>query len=147
MSGIRKLFIYTILTGAIVLLAPPWKVLSASAQADPEETLAIVQQAISNGDTRLISRFTSLYTEISILGETTMYSRAQTAYILKAFFRDHPPERFAFQHKLRVGQDWFVYGRYANRGRQTPLRLEMTMHWNGQQFEIKTISIKRVNER
>ncbi len=118
----------------------------AHAQTDPEETLEIVQEAIASGDAQMISRYTSTYTEISILGATTMYSRAQTAYILKAFFKDHPPERFVFQHKLKVGKDWYVRGRYWNRGRQAPYRLELTMQWNGQQFMIKSIKIKRSND-
>ncbi len=107
----------------------------------------MVQRAISKGDAQAISRFTGSYTEVSILGATTRYSRAQTAYILKAFFRDHPPGRFSFEHKLRVGNDWYIRGQYKNRGRQSPYRMEMTMHWNGQQFEIKSISIIELNGR
>ncbi len=100
----------------------------------------MVQQAIATGDAKKISSFVSSYTEVSIEGARTLYSRAQTAYILKAFFRDHPPERFAFQHKLRVGKDWYVHGRYWNRGKSS-YRMEMTFHWNGSQMEIKSISI------
>ncbi len=110
---------------------------------DPGETIQIVQRAISKGDVQVISKYTGTYTEISILGSTTMYSRAQTAYILKAFFRDHPPAQFKFQHKLQVGKDWYVHGRYWDKGRQTPYRLEMNMQWNGRQFEIKSIRILR----
>ncbi len=115
---------------------------SAYWQTDPEETFAIVQRAISQGDAQLISKYLGSYTEVSILGATTMYSRAQTAYILKAFFRDHPPRQFTIQRKLRVGKEWYVHGRYWNRGRKPPYRLEMTMRWNGRKFEIKSIRIK-----
>ena len=111
---------------------------------DPGETIARVQKAISDGDVQMLSKYTSAYTEVSILGATTMYSRAQTAYILKAFFRDHPPARFTFDHRLHMGEDWFVRGRYFDRGRQTPYRLEMTMRWNGRQLEIKSIRISRL---
>ncbi|MFK7845082.1 MAG: DUF4783 domain-containing protein [Rhodothermales bacterium] len=147
MSEIKKFFIYTCLVGALVWLSAPVKLAHAHLQTDPGETIAKVQRAISKGDAQAISRFTSSYTEVSILGATTMYSRAQTAYILKAFFRDHPPARFSFQHKLRVGSDWYIRGQYQNRGRESPYRMEMTMHWNGQQFEIKSISIKALESR
>ena len=143
MSRIQSFFIYTCLPGLIVMLLLPAQVAGAYAQADPEKTIEVVQQAISKGDVQILSKYTGAYTEISILGATTMYSRAQTAYILKAFFRDHPPARFTFQHKLHVGDDWYVRGRYWDRGRQTPYRLEMTLRWNGKQFEIKSIRIMR----
>lgn len=147
MPGIKKFFIYTCLIGAFTWLSAPARLAHAHLQTDPGETIVMVQQAISKGDVQEISRFISLYTEVSILGATTRYSRAQTAYILKAFFRDHPPNRFSFEHKLRVGNDWYMRGQYQNRGRQSPYRMEMTMHWNGQQFEIKSISIKELNSR
>lgn len=147
MSGIKKLFTYICLSGLILLFAAPERLSHAHAQTDPEETLQIVQQAIADGDAQRISKFMSTYTEVSILGATTMHSRAQTAYILKAFFKDHPPERFAFQHKLKVGRDWYVRGSYWNKGRQAPYRMELTMQWNGQRFLIKSIKIKRANER
>ena len=113
----------------------------AHLQDDPAEAKQIVQRAIEDGDARLISQFSGKYTEVSILGASTLYSRAQTVYILKAFFRDHPPESFSFQHQLRVGKEWYFHGRYWYRGQSKPYRLEMVMRWNGQRYEIKSIRI------
>lgn len=140
MTGIKQFFIYTCFAGLFALFAVPESLAYAHMQPDPEETIAMVQQAIASGDAKKISRFASSYTEVSIEGSTTLYSRAQTAYILKAFFRDHPPERFSFQHKLRVGKDWYVHGKYWNRGKSS-YRMELTMQWNGSRMEIKSISI------
>lgn len=141
MSGIKKFFIYTFVTIALAGATSNQK-LYAYFQTDPGETFNIVQRAISKGDVRMISKYTSAYTEMSILGATTTYSRAQAAYILKAFFKQHPPEQFAFQHKLRVGKDWFIHGRYRNRDGR-PYRLEMMLRWSGQRFEIKSINIRQ----
>ncbi len=144
MSKHRSFFRYSWLLGCIALIFAGVLPARATVQSDPGETIQIVQRAISKGDVQALSKYTGTYTEISILGATTMYSRAQTAYILKAFFRDHPPAQFTFQHRLQVGKDWYVHGRYWDRGRQTPYRLEMNMRWNGRQFEIKSIRILRI---
>lgn len=144
MSKHRLFYRYSWFWGCVTLFFASVAPAQAGMQSDPGETIQIVQRAISKGDVQMLSKYTGTYTEISILGATTMYSRAQTAYILKAFFRDHPPAQFKFQHRLQVGKDWYVHGRYWDRGRQTPYRLEMNMRWNGRQFEIKSIRILRI---
>lgn len=114
----------------------------ANAQTDPSQALELVTQAISGGDVDLITKYIGTYTEISILGASTTYSQAQTTYILKAFFRDHPPERANFQNRIQVGNDWYFRGKYWNKDKKQPYRLEMTMRWNGNQYKIKSIVIK-----
>ena len=114
---------------------------SSPSQGDPSEELADIQRAIKNGNSAELAKYSSTYVEVSMLGATTLHSRAQTAYILRAFFRDYPADRFAFQRKMRLGRDWFVTGKYWHRGDNRPYQVEILLRWNGRSYEIKNIRI------
>lgn len=113
----------------------------AGLQDDPTRTIGKIRQAIESGDAESIVRHSSAYVEVSVLGKSTLISRAQSAYVLKAFFRDHPPSAFKVERRLQVGGDWYVRGRYGRRNGETPFQIELQMRWNGDRYEIKNILI------
>lgn len=113
----------------------------AGLQDDPTRTIGKIRQAIESGDAESIVRHSSAYVEVSVLGKSTLISRAQSAYVLKAFFRDHPPSGFKLERRLQVGGDWYVRGRYGRRNGEAPFQIELQMRWNGDRYEIKNILI------
>ena len=112
---------------------------------DPSEAIVSIQEAIEDGNAEQVTRLASSYVEVTVSGATSMHSRAQTAYILKAFFRDCPPADFSFERRTSLGNDWFIYGNYRCRGENRPYRLEVLLRWSGRQYEIKTIRFEQIN--
>ena len=110
---------------------------------DPSEDIRSIQQAIESGNGEKIAGFAGSYVQVSVAGETSLHSRAQTAYILKAFFRDYPPADFAFERRMRLGKDWFIYGEYRPRGANQSYRIEVLLRWTGNRYELKTISFEQ----
>lgn len=117
---------------------------ASSEREDPTDEIAKIQKAIAEGNSAELSRYSGAYIEVNVSGSTTLHSRAQAAYILKAFFRDNPPERFAFQRTMRLGSDWFVSGQYWQRSDNRPYQVEILLRWNGQRYEIKSIRFNQV---
>lgn len=109
---------------------------------DPTGLIDEIQRAIQAGNAEAVARHAGAYVEVTMEGATTLHSQAQTAYILKAFFREHPPDAFVFQRRMRLGRDWFMYGRYWYRGDNRPYRIEVLIRWNGRRHEIKSLRIE-----
>ena len=130
----------------IVTICLLWVVGPAQAamQDDVDRLILQIQDAIESGNADGIVQRAGSYVEVSVLGSSTLYSRSQSAYILREFFRQHPPKRFAFQRKMNVGKDWYMYGTYWNSTDRETYRMEIRMRWNGRAYEIKNISITHV---
>ena len=140
-----NVFVFGFIVGFLGSVSPAYAIQqSRSALVDPSEAIARIQGAINNGNAEEVARYVGTYVEVTQSGATTLHSGAQTAYILKAFFRDHPPERFTFRRRMKLGRDWFIYGDYWYRGDNRPYRIEFLLRWNGQRYEIKTIRFERV---
>jgi hypothetical protein len=137
---VRPYWITTLLLFLAVLIMNPAPA-RAGIQEDPMRTIGKILQAIESSDAEAIVQYTSPYVQVSVLGKSTLISRAQSAYVLKAFFREYPPDGFTLERRLRVGQDWFVRGKYRHRDSDTPFQLELQMRWNGERYEIKNILI------
>ena len=113
----------------------------AKMQDDIDHIVLYIQEAIENGRAESMVDKSSSFVEVTLLGNSTLYSRAQAGYILKEFFREHPPSEFAFQRRLNVGNDWYVYGSYRNRAEKETYRIEIRIRRNGDGYEIKNIRI------
>ena len=113
----------------------------ARMQDDIDHIVLYIQQAIENGNAASLVNKSSSYVEVTLLGNSTMYSRSQAGYILKEFFRENPPSDFAFQRRLNVGNDWYVYGSYRNKTEKASYRMEIRIRRNGERYEIKNIRI------
>lgn len=135
----RRAGLFTVFLSLLILFTstPAW----AGLQDDPSRTIGKIRQAIESADAESIVRHSSAYVEVSVLGKSTLISRAQSAYVLKAFFRDHPPSGFKLERRLQVGGDWYIRGRYGRRSGETPFQLELQIRWNGERYEIKNILI------
>ena len=125
-----------------VLAVTLWQPSFAAAQEDVERTFRQIQRAFAHGDTGSLIRISGEHLEVTLFGMPTLYSRAQTEYVLRAFFREHPPERFVLERRLRSGDDWYAVGQYWHRREANPYRVTIRLHPNGDRLEIRTIQIE-----
>ena len=115
--------------------------LHAYMQDDLDKVVSSIQNAIERGNAGTLINKSSAYVEVSIMGNSTLYSRSQAGYILKEFFRENPPRKFAFQKRLNVGNDWYMYGTYWNQTKEEAYRMEVRLRMNNGMYEIKNIRI------
>jgi Domain of unknown function (DUF4783) len=117
---------------------------SLHAQNPGEDVLREVQNAISRGDAEGLSRHFEPRVDVSIFGVQTLYSRAQTEYVMRAFFRDHPPEQFVMQRTQEDKGTWLATGRYWNRGDAHPYRVTLVLRQRSGDVLIRSIRIEHV---
>ena len=113
----------------------------ARMQDDIDRIMSYIQEAIESGNGESLASKSSSFVEVTLLGNSTLYSRAQAGYILKEFFREHPPSNFKIQRRMNVGNDWYMYGNYRNSSENASYRLEVRIRRNGDRYEIKNIRI------
>ncbi len=115
---------------------------SVRAQDPSDEVLRQVQKAISGGDAEGLARHLEARVDVSIFGVQTLYSRAQTEYVIRAFFRDHPPEQFVMQRAEEDQGTWLATGRYWNRGDAHPYRVTLLLRQRSGEVLIRSIRIE-----
>lgn len=111
-------------------------------QDQANEVLQEVQKAISRGDAEGLSGHFEARVDVSIFGVQTLYSRAQTEYVMRAFFRDHPPEQFVMQRAREENGTWLATGRYWNRGDAHPYRVTLVLRERSGDVLIRGIRIE-----
>lgn len=114
------------------------------AQDLSDDVLREVQKAITRGDAEGLSRHLEPRVDVSIFGVQTLYSRAQTEYVMRAFFRDHPPEQFVLQRAEEEKGTWLATGRYWNRGDAHPYRVTLLLRQRSGDVLIRSIRIEHV---
>lgn len=127
--------------GLIILAVLPAR---AAMQDDIDRIMIYIEKAIESGNGESLASRSSSFVEVTLLGKSTLYSRAQAGYILKEFFREHPPSDFQIQRRMNVENDWYMYGNYRNRSEKETYRLEIRIRRNGDRYEIKNIRISNV---
>jgi predicted metal-dependent phosphoesterase TrpH len=118
---------------------------SARAQISTAEVLHHVQSAIAQGDADGLARFVEPRVDVAIFGVQTLYSRAQTEYVMRAFFRDHPPEQFVIQRTIEENGTWLATGRYWNRGDAHPYRVTLVLRRRAEEVLIRSIRIEHLD--
>ena len=83
-----------------------------------EQSLAQIEQGLRKGDVEFILPYLHDPVEIAISGKAKMYSRTQATYVLKDFFKMHPPRGFTFMHRGRSENVLYAIGAYHGQGEQ-----------------------------
>lgn len=68
------------------------------ARAESEMTQRI-RFAMTEGNHRMLARQFTEKVSITIDNETFQYSKTQATYVMRSFFREHPPINFEYLHK------------------------------------------------
>ncbi len=83
-----------------------------------EQSLSQIEQGLRKGEVALLLPYLHDPVEISISGKAKMYSRTQAEYVLKDFFKAHPPKGFTFMHRGRSENVLYAIGAYHGQGEQ-----------------------------
>lgn len=134
-AGIRRV-LYMLVLGMLTGMPA-----QAQAQESPEEVLRAIQQAFARGDAEALARHTESRVDVSLLGVQTLYSRAQTEYVMRAFFREHPAEQFVLQRTTEENGAWMATGRYWNRSDAQPYRVTLLLRKRDGAVLIRSIRI------
>ncbi len=83
-----------------------------------EQNLSQIERGLRKGEVALILPYLHDPVEIAIGGKAKMYSRIQAEYVLKDFFKSHPPKGFTFMHRGRSENVLYAIGTYHAQGEQ-----------------------------
>ena len=132
---------------ALLLLGVLVGPVPAMAQAPPgdayEDVLRRVEQAIDGGQERVLIAQAADRIEIALLGAAMLYSGAQAEFVLRSFFRDHPPARFAFTEVHRTPERLFAVGQYTSTQDERPMKVYVRFQRRGPRWEVQGLRIDR----
>src|SRR5687768_1468499 len=85
---------------------------AAFGQAD---VIGQVKETIKAGSARELSKYLNQAVDVTIEGNLQSYSKAQAEFVLRDFFKQHPPAEFSIIHQgqSRGGQP-FAIGQYKS---------------------------------
>lgn len=80
----------------------------------PERVLALVEEAIGAGDSRMLLEVSTTQIEIDLGEGTSLYSRDQARYVLSAFFEHHPPSELSLEDVTVLPSQCTVQGSFSS---------------------------------
>lgn len=96
---------------------------AAASSVVPAQVVERVSRAFSNGDANLLLGTTSDRIEVGLPGTRAYYSRSQAMYVLREFFNEHGPTRFAVEDVTKAGTSYFVTGRFWHSRGEQPMHV------------------------
>ena len=122
-------------------------VFTGRAQAQsPDLPLASIRTAFASGSASELVSGTADRLEVSVLGEGMLYTKGQAHYVLRDFFKAHPPKSFEINKVARAGESWFVSGRYLSNKNGAPYRVYVRLRQMASErggWSIQEIHISR----
>jgi len=96
---------------------------AAASSVVPAQVVERVSGAFSNGDADLLLGTTTDRIEVGLPGTRAYYSRSQAMYVLREFFNEHGPTRFAVEDVSKAGTSYFVTGRFWHSRGEQPMHV------------------------
>jgi hypothetical protein len=113
-----------------------------SAGAQNADAIAQVSEAIKAGSAKELTKFLNPTVDVTIEGKVENYSKAQAEFVLRDFFKAHPPSEFNIIHQGQSkGGQPFAIGQYKSQ--QDTYRVWMKLKSEGNQQLIQEISFVR----
>jgi hypothetical protein len=82
----------------LLLLTACLTSMAVAQPADNKASFDAMEICVRQGDVTALSTWFPDTVECDLLGEGSIYSKAQAVMVLKSFFEKHPPVKFAFKH-------------------------------------------------
>lgn len=98
-----------ICTIVILLILP----LFTTAQTTEQDHFNNIVKAIKNGQVTELSTYLAPSVEYEILGQSNVYSKAQTIQVLKDFFAQNKAKSFSILHQSGKNQIKYIIGSYS----------------------------------
>ena len=109
----------------------------------PDSTLTFrLERAFGDGDAAALMAEAAARLDVAVLGEGARYSRTQAAFVLQAFFREHPPLRATFGTAGVADGARSLLGTYQSTDGAS-LRLDVRLRRRAARWEIVGIQIER----
>ncbi len=89
------------MTFLLLLIGSLFPLLSSNAQSDKSSVEKKVNHAIEAGNASELADFFTQKVDLSIPGTDDVFSKAQAEQILKAFFKEHSPNKLKLEHRGR----------------------------------------------
>lgn len=125
----------TIISGVAILLMA-FLVLPAWAQKDITDD---VKEAIRAGSAKELAKFMHQNVDVTIETSVESYSKAQAEFVLRDFFKAHPPSSFNIVHQgASRGGLIYAIGKYVSG--DDNFRLYMRIKTTNQEYQIHEIS-------
>ena len=131
------------LAGLAALVALACGATSEAAGQEAAAALAQVERAFEEGDARGLLEGAADRVEIAVLEAPMLYSRAQATYVMRDFFRLHPPERFALQEAAQSDGSLFAPGLYWSMGQDGPFQVYVRLRQKARAWELREIRVEQ----
>ena len=132
------------IVGILLLLLATCAIDAPAQEVDHLEEIDRIGEAFAKGDARKIVQHASDRIELSIFGNSTLYSRSQATYVLQEFFRAHRPSSCEFEDVSAAGDSQFATGYLQVNDEDEPLRVFVRMRANDDTWKLREVRIERV---
>ena len=97
-----------------------------------------IKEAVKSGSSKELALYFNNSLEINIDGEKKDYSKTQAEFVLKDFFKNHPPQDFLYIHQGASKEGLkYTIGKYTWEGGE--YRVYMVIKKFGEDYRITTI--------
>ena len=89
--------------------------LSVVSMAQSQDVIAQITETIKAGSAKELTKFLNPTVDVTIEGKVENYSKAQAEFVLRDFFKAHPPNEFSIIHQGQSkGGQPFAIGQYKS---------------------------------
>ncbi|MFN3839228.1 MAG: DUF4783 domain-containing protein [Cyclobacteriaceae bacterium] len=89
--------------------------LSVVSMAQSQDIIAQITETIKAGSAKELTKFLNPTVDVTIEGKVENYSKAQAEFVLRDFFKAHPPNEFSIIHQGQSkGGQPFAIGQYKS---------------------------------
>jgi len=82
-----------------------------------DELFNPMKDALKTGNAKEVAKFFNASVDMNVEGNVDTYSKAQAEFVLKDFFKKHPPTEFNVVHTgASKGGQQYAIGRYVSNG-------------------------------
>ncbi|MDR2358718.1 MAG: DUF4783 domain-containing protein [Prevotellaceae bacterium] len=115
---------------------------AAAQPADNKASFDAMEACIRTGDVTALSAWFPNTLECNLLGEESAYSKAQATMVLKNFFEQHPPAKFAFKHSSDKQTVKYAIGILQTKNNDI-LRVTILIKDQNKELKIQQLRIER----
>jgi len=115
---------------------------SAMGQPTPKDVMLQIQDAVAHGDVDQLLDRANKGLEIDMLSRRRTYSPGQARYVLRRFFKKHPPRRFILIDYYESHKGWFAEGKYWYGKSKRPLQIYLQLRWRNGHWDLREIIIE-----
>jgi hypothetical protein len=108
------------------------------------QAAARVQKAFETGDAVALMQPSAARVEISLFGARSVYSRSQGLYVLRHFFNEHAPQRFALQDLSCADLVCYVIGQYWHTRGERPLRAYVRLAASDATWMLREVRVEEL---